>query len=78
MGNRASQYSTDENCRYATIKQVAAYFGIGPGTVKDWMAADSTFPRPVKLGPQTVRWRWDELKAWDEARPRVEVASEEA
>ena len=30
------------------------------------------FPLPLKVGPQAVRWRSDELSAWILSRPRAE------
>ena len=33
---------------------------------------EGRFPLPIKVGPQAVRWRSDELSAWLDARPRAE------
>ena len=30
------------------------------------------FPRPLKLGPKSVRWVQDEVVLWVESRPRTE------
>ena len=32
---------------------------------------EGRFPLPIKVGPQAVRWRSDELADWIEARPRA-------
>ncbi len=29
------------------------------------------FPRPVKLGPNSIAWRSDEIEAWIESRERI-------
>ena len=30
-----------------------------------------TFPRPVKLGPNSIAWRSDEIESWIESRERL-------
>lgn len=29
------------------------------------------FPEPLKVGPNAVRWREDEIRAWLDAKPRA-------
>ena len=29
------------------------------------------FPEPIRLGPNCVRWRPEEVKAWIDSRPRL-------
>ena len=36
------------------------------------------FPAPIKLGENAVGWYEDEIVAWQEARPRVEYAPNQA
>ncbi len=40
------------------------------------MLRDNRFPQPVRLGPQTVRWRESEIDQWIERLPRVESSPE--
>ena len=35
------------------------------------MLAKNSFPQPVRLGPQIVRWKESEIDQWSEALPRV-------
>jgi prophage regulatory protein len=39
-------------------------------TLWRWVRAGH-FPKPLKLGPNTVGWLKSEVTAWIEARPRV-------
>jgi prophage regulatory protein len=34
------------------------------------------FPQRVKLGPQAVGWRADEIEEWIESRPRARVGGD--
>ena len=45
------------------IKAVCARTGLCRTAVYDRLTQNA-FPAPVKLGPQTVRWRSDEVSAW--------------
>ena len=51
--------------RLASISRAAIYAQMSAGT----------FPRPVKIGPQAVRWRKDEVLTWIETRPRTGQAA---
>ena len=51
--------SITEVCRLLGISRSSVYMKLGMGT----------FPRPLRLGPRTVRWRIDAIKSWIEARP---------
>ncbi|WP_419932236.1 helix-turn-helix transcriptional regulator [Candidatus Poriferisodalis sp.] len=31
----------------------------------------SDFPEPLRIGKRAVRWRYDEIRAWIEERPRA-------
>lgn len=72
MGNHASSNSTSPDCQYASIKQVAAHFGVSPTLVREWIAADG-FPRPYKFGPQTARFRWSEVLEWESRLPKYGI-----
>lgn len=54
--------------KYLNDRQLADRFGIEKGTVWRWARSDPSFPKPVKLSPQTVRWRSDEIEAWENSR----------
>ena len=77
MGNRPSEYSDSERCVYASVRQVAEHFGVSPQTIQVWVK-QYDFPAPVRLAPQTVRYRWSEVEAWENARPRYQPVGSEA
>ena len=37
---------------------------------------DGTFPRPLKLGPQSIGWRRGEILEWLESLPRAGAADD--
>ena len=39
---------------------------------------DGTFPRPLKLGPQSIGWRRGEILEWIESLPRAGTAAGDA
>lgn len=51
---------------YFSVQQVAARLGVSVATVWRW-AADGTLPKPVKLGPNTTRWRVADIEAHEVA-----------
>ena len=53
-----------------TFKQLNNYFGIPRTTAYRYMKT-CAFPRPVQLGPKSVRFRKDELLEWLDNRPHV-------
>ena len=71
MGNRASTNSTSPDCQYASMKQVAAYFGVSVTLIREWIAADG-FPKPYRFGPQTARFRWSEVLEWEASLPKYD------
>ena len=48
--------------------------GASRATLYRWMEA-GRFPRPVRLGPQAVGWREDEVDEWIESRERADRGS---
>lgn len=54
--------------RLLRISDVKAITGLGNSTIYRRMS-DGTFPRPVSLGPQTVRWRERDIISWQESLP---------
>ena len=51
-----------------TLRQVRAMTAMGKSTVYR-KVDDGTFPRPIRLGPRTVRWRRWEVEGWIASRP---------
>ncbi len=56
--------SVGEVGRYLTEREVYSRFGISRATWRRWMAAGYA-PRPVHLGPRTVRWLRQEIEAFE-------------
>ena len=50
------------------VKQMASALGINPRTV--WRlaalaeAGQSNFPKPLRIGPKTIRWRLSDVQAY--------------
>ena len=55
------------------IKAVCARVGLSRTAVYDAMN-DDRFPRPVRVGPQTVRWRSDLIARWIDEISGVQAA----
>ena len=60
--------------RFLSLKDAAAWVGIGRSTLLRWEAAGD-FPRRMRLGPARVGWDVRDLEAWADSR---EVVGEEA
>ena len=55
--------------RLIRIKEVTSRIGIGRSTVYDWMDSksprfDQTFPKPIKIGPNSVAWLEQDINEW--------------
>jgi prophage regulatory protein len=50
--------------------EVLELTGLSAATVYRWIA-EGRFPPPVRLGPNSVGWRWSELQEWLETRERA-------
>ena len=48
---------------YLSYKQVAERAGVHVATIWRWRKS-AGFPNPVKLGPNTTRFKADEVDAW--------------
>ncbi|SDL66294.1 transcriptional regulator, AlpA family [Paracoccus chinensis] len=61
--------------KYLSVKQVSERLGISIPCVWNWSGngpySVPDFPKPYKLGPHMVRWRIDEIQAWEESREKV-------
>ena len=52
-----------EDCRLLTTREMAELFGVHPRTIK-LMRSARKLPAPIKIGPQTLRWRAAEIHDW--------------
>jgi len=50
-----------------TTVQVAKLTGLSKNCFERWRSESSGGPRYKKLGPQAVRYRWADVKAWMDA-----------
>lgn len=53
---------------FLNVKQVAERYGVDVTTIWRKRKNDTSFPKPVTLGPQTVRWKLADLQTWEESR----------
>ena len=56
---------SDRLLRRREVEQIT---GIGSSSIYRQMDRGS-FPRPVKVGPNAVRWRESDIQRWVETRP---------
>ena len=49
---------------YLSVDQVAQRFGVSKDSIWRWKRQDE-FPRPVKLGGTTTRWRLSDIEEWE-------------
>jgi len=45
------------------MKSVKELIGVSAGTIYKWIG-EGTFPKPVRIGERSVRWRLNEVEAW--------------
>lgn len=55
-------------CTYLSVEQVAARFGMSKDTIWRWRRTGE-FPKPVRLGGTTKRWRLSDIEAWENQCP---------
>ena len=48
---------------FYNVHQLATRLSVSRATVWRW-TADGSFPSPIKLGPNTTRWRGEDVEAW--------------
>lgn len=63
--------NTTNSPKILRIKDVISMIGVARSTIYDWINSespryDSTFPRPIKLGKNSVGWVQYQLVAWIE------------
>lgn len=49
--------------RLLSVKQVCEMVSVNDSTIWRW-AKKGLFPRPIKVGPMTTRWKSDEVEKW--------------
>ena len=57
------------------IKDVVSMIGVARSTIYDWINSesprfDSTFPKPIKFGKNSVGWIQHQLIVWIESKQR--------
>ncbi|SEC87586.1 transcriptional regulator, AlpA family [Burkholderia sp. WP9] len=65
---------TNPAYRMLRLPEVAKLTSLSRPTIYRWIAA-GTFPKPVKLGPNSVAWRSDVVQEWMDARTSTAVAA---
>lgn len=48
--------------------EVSRLLGLSTRTIERW-ASDGRLPKPIRLGPVTVRWHVAEIERWIASRP---------
>jgi prophage regulatory protein len=56
--------------RMLRLNEVKERLGVGHSFIYDGMKA-GTFPKSIKLGENTVRWRESDINAWLDERARA-------
>lgn len=49
--------------RLLRVAAVLDIIGVSRSALYEWMNA-GWFPRPIRVGPRTVRWRSEDIEAW--------------
>ncbi|ERS11632.1 hypothetical protein Q672_19220 [Marinobacter sp. EVN1] len=50
---------------FYTVDEVSSRYKVSTKTIWRWVR-EGRFPRPVKVGPGTTRWREEDLQAFEE------------
>jgi prophage regulatory protein len=50
---------------YLSDTNVSKKYGVSRSTVWRWAANDPTFPKPIKLGLGSTRWKLSDLETWE-------------
>ncbi|WP_241524131.1 helix-turn-helix transcriptional regulator [Oceaniglobus indicus] len=53
---------------YLAVEQVAVRFSVSKDTIWRWRR-EGDFPKPVKLGGRTTRWRLSDIEDWEAQCP---------
>ena len=63
---------TAEGTRLVRLPEILKLTGTTKATIYNWLRA-GRFPRPLKMGPKAVGWRWTDVKAWLGSHPPAVV-----
>lgn len=55
---------TNDTDYYLSVIQVAARLGVSTDSIWRWKR-EGSFPKAVKLGSRTTRWRLSDIEAWE-------------
>lgn len=58
---------------FVTIRQLTEELQVSRATLYRWMP--HSFPRPIKIGPQAVRWLRSEIEAWKAEKAESAISS---
>ncbi len=58
---------TNSNNIFLSVDQVAERFSVSRDSIYRWKRSGD-FPKAVKLGPGTTRWRLSDLEDWEQTR----------
>jgi prophage regulatory protein len=67
---RVMPYTDD---RLLRRREVEAMVGFGRSMIYENMASGA-FPQPLKIGPKSVRWREQDIRAWIDRLPKRPAA----
>jgi prophage regulatory protein len=67
---RVMPYTDD---RLLRRREVEAMVGFGRSMIYEKMASGA-FPQPLKIGPKSVRWREQDIRAWIDRLPKRPAA----
>lgn len=54
-----------------TCREVAKFTRLSRSSIYRLMKAGE-FPRPIRVGPNSVRWRTSDIANWSDSRPTAE------
>lgn len=63
-----------KSIQFLNIKGCAQALGVSTRTWRRWVDANLA-PKPVRVGPTSVRWRVADIEAWLEARSADQLQS---
>ena len=64
---RVANDTSEKPLRLLRLKEVKMRVGLGRSTIYRWIS-EGNFPKPVKLGVQSVAWRENDIDYWVSSR----------